>query len=106
MYQLKKIHLGSVALYSFLLIFILGVLIMLPFGLINMFISGFAPNSVMPRHFLFPFTAVFYLFFPFLYAIMGTVVNVILAFIYNLAAGSLGGIKIELRKIAEFEEIA
>ncbi len=107
MYQLRKINLGSVAIYSFILIFILGLLIMLPFGLINMFIASFAPREFPPPHFIFPFGAgvIFYLFFPVIYAIMGSIFNVILAWIYNLISAPLGGIKFDLEKIGTFTEL-
>ncbi len=104
MYRLKKINLGSVAVYSFVLIFILGVIIMLPFGAINMFLSGLMPSRLGPPHTVFPFSAVFYFFFPIMYAVMGTIVNVILAFIYNMVSKPLGGLRFDLEKIAEFEE--
>ncbi|RLD17064.1 hypothetical protein DRI50_00285 [candidate division KSB1 bacterium] len=106
MYWLKKINLGSVAVYSFILIFILGLLIMLPFGLISVFVNSPMPNDFYPR-FVFPtFGTIMYFIFPVIYAIIGSVVNVIIALIYNLISVPLGGIKINLEKIADFDEIA
>ena len=104
MYQLKKINLGSVAVYSFILIFILGLLIMLPFGLVSLFIASFAPRQFPPPHFIFPFGfgVIFYLFFPVVYAVAGTILNVILALVYNLISAPLGGIKFNLDKVGDF----
>ncbi len=106
MYQLKKINLGSVAVYSFVLILILGLLIMLPFGLVSMFVANFAPQQFPPPRFPFLFGAglFFYLIFPVFYAIIGSIVNVILALIYNLISVPLGGIKFNLEKIGTFTE--
>ena len=106
MYQLKKINLGSVAVYSFILIFILGLLIMLPFGLVSMFVTNFAPRQFPPPHFAFPFGfgLFFYLIFPVFYAIIGSIVNVILALLYNLISVPLGGSKFDLEKIGTFTE--
>jgi hypothetical protein len=79
---------------------------MLPFGLINVFVNSLTPNEFYPR-FVFPtFGIIMYFIFPVIYALIGSVVNVIIALIYNLISVPLGGIKINLEKIADFDEIA
>ena len=105
MYQLKKLNIGSVAIYSFILIFVLSLIIMLPIGLFSMLISNLGSNAFAPRHLFMPLGAIFYLMFPVFYAIIGTVFNVILALVYNLVSGPLGGIKFNLEKIGEITEI-
>jgi len=105
MYQLKKINIGSVAVYSFILIFVLSIVLMLPFGAIVLFLRSMAGNALAPRHSIMPFGLGFYIFFPIIYAIIGTIINVFIVFIYNLLSASMGGIKIKLEKIAQVTEI-
>ncbi len=108
MYRLKHLDIGSVAVYSFLLIFAVGLLFMLFFGMLNWLL--FQPMRQMaggpsPRFFPpFAFHSFFLVIFPLIYAFFGTLFNVLLAFIYNIVAKALGGLKIELEHVAAPDE--
>ena len=109
MYRLKKIDLSSVALYSFFMFLILGFIILLPFGLIGVFISNSMQDAGFPNQ---PggdplafFSGVFLIILPLLYAIFGTFINIIIALIYNLISIKLGGIKFSITKLGEVENI-
>jgi hypothetical protein len=109
MYRLKHLDIGSVAVYSFLLIFILGVLFMLFFGLLNwMIIQPMQHMSNAPSRFFpgFAFHSFFLIIFPLIYAVAGTVFNVVMALIYNLVARALGGLKIDLERVDAPDESA
>ena len=99
MYKLKKIDIASVALYSFIMFLILGLIVFLPMGLLFSVISSFVPQSDEFSPFIFPvFSGIFLVLIPIFYAVFGTITNVIIAAIYNLISIKFGGIKIELNK--------
>ncbi|MFZ1292116.1 MAG: hypothetical protein WAR79_18625 [Melioribacteraceae bacterium] len=99
MYQIKKVDIGSVALYSFILYLILTFIILLPIGLVFSLISNFIPDSGELETGILPFiSGIFLLILPVFYAIIGTVINVIIVAIYNLISKKFGGIKFELEK--------
>ena len=100
MYQIKKIDLATVALYSFLLLFFLGLLFVLPFWLLISIIGSSIPdfqNSGM--EFLPIFSGIFIILIPVIYAIFGTILNIIIVLFYNFFAGRFGGVKLELKTI-------
>jgi hypothetical protein len=99
MYKIKRFDIGSIALYSFIMFLILGLLVFLPIGLLFSIISNFVPQTDEFSPFIFPiFNGVFLFFIPIFYAVVGTITNVIIAVIYNLISVKFGGIKIELDK--------
>jgi len=99
MYQIKKFDIGSVAIYSFILYLILTFIILLPIGLVFSLISNFIPDSGELETGILPFiSGIFLLILPIFYAIIGTVINVIIVAIYNLISKKFGGIKFELEK--------
>ena len=105
MYQLKKIDIPTVALYSFLMFLILGLIFFLPLGLLISLISSMIPDTGMPEQDFIPFFGgIFIIIIPVFYAIIGMIVNVLIALLYNLLSIKLGGIKINLEKIAAIEE--
>ncbi len=110
MYRLKHLDIGSVAVYSFLLIFAVGLLFMLFFGMINwLFIQPMQQMAGGPSPRFFPpfaFHSFFLVIFPLIYAIFGALFNVVLALIYNLVAKALGGLKIELERVDAPDESA
>ena len=110
MYQVRSINLGSVALYSFLIFFILGLVFVLPMGCMGYLFSSLAPSlppdqtggqALNPDALMGFLGAGFILAMPFLYGIMGAVMNTLLALVYNLLSMKLGGLKIELEKVPD-----
>ena len=51
------------------------------------------------------FSGIFLFILPFIYAVFGTVVNVLLVLLYNLLSSKFGGIVIELNKVETPMEI-
>jgi len=102
MYKLKKIDIGSVAIYSFIMFLILGVVIMLPAWFFSQLASSFSPEPMTDQP-GFPgiFGGFFFIAIPLFYAVFGTLMNVIIAFVYNVISIRYGGIKIELNKTDE-----
>jgi hypothetical protein len=106
MYQLKKIDLPTVALYSFLMLFILGLLFILPFGLLFTIIGNSIPELYGPEMGVVSFfSGIFLLILPAIYALFGTLLNVVIVLCYNLLSTKLGGIKFDLNKIGQIEEV-
>jgi len=102
MYQLKKIDLATVSLYSFLLFFFMGLLFILPFWLLFSIIGSSIPDlQDTGIGFLPIFSGLFIIIIPVIYAIFGTILNIIIVLFYNFFAGRLGGIKVELITAAE-----
>jgi hypothetical protein len=102
MFQIRKIDVGSVAIYSFLMFLILGLIIFLPLGLMFSLISSFIPDSgELSPYFLPFFGGVFMLLIPIFYAVVGTITNVIIVLIYNLISVKFGGIKVNLDEIQQ-----
>lgn len=108
MYRLKKIDLATVAIYSFIMLFILSLLFVIPFGIIIAIINTVVPENAFPTHYgpnpFFLFGGIFIFILPVFYAVFGTIVNVLIALCYNLLSIKLGGIKLSLKKIGELEE--
>ncbi len=98
MFEIKKFDIGSVAIISAIFFLIMGIFIALPFGAIG-FIINLIGHSTGLNDFPTSFGFVFVFTIPVFYAIVGTLMNVIMALIYNLIAQKLGGLKMELVKI-------
>jgi hypothetical protein len=47
------------------------------------------------------FSGVFLILIPLLYAIFGTIINVLMSLLYNLLSLKLGGIKVQIDSLAE-----
>ncbi len=106
MYQLRKIDLGTVALFSFLMFLILSLIFFLPFGIIMSVISNFLPETGPPQLGMFRFFGGFFvILIPVFYAVFGTIINVIIALCYNLLSIKLGGIRFTLEEIGRIEEV-
>lgn len=105
MYKIKSFDLGSVALYSFLLYLILGLIILLPVGLLMSVLSGFMQNTGEFDLGIFPFlSGIFIFIIPIFYAVLGTIFNLVIAVIYNLLSKKFGGIKLEIENVDEAEK--
>jgi len=106
MYQLRKIDIGTVALYSFLMFLILSLIIFIPFGLIITLVSTLVPSTGEMETEMFPFFGgIFLIVVPLFYAVIATIMNVLMALLYNLLSLKLGGIKVSLEKIEGFNPI-
>ena len=106
MFQLKKIDISSVALYSFIMFLILGLIIFLPLGLMFSLLSSFLPDTGEIESGLLPlFSGVFIIVVPLFYAVFGTIMNVLIAFIYNLLSMKFGGIKLTFEKLDSMGQI-
>ncbi len=110
MYAIKKFDLGSVALYSFMLCFIF---VLLFFGL---FFSSFGamfsaipalmkgnevPDTINNPAFFSGVGFIMMIVFSLIYSVFVSLVNVIIALIYNLLSKKFNGIKVEVIEIAE-----
>lgn len=106
MYKIKSFDIGSVALYSFLLYLILGLIILLPLGLVMSVLSGFMQNTGEFDSGIFSFLeGIFILIIPIFYAVLGTIFNLVIVVIYNLLSKKFGGIKVEIENVDEPEKI-
>ena len=106
MYQLKKFDIGSIALYSFILYLILMFIAMLPIGLIFSVISKFAPETGEFDKGILPFfSGIFIFVLPIFYAFIGTIMNVIIAALYNLISIKFGGIKLQIEKLNNADQM-
>ncbi len=106
MFQIKKIDIGSVALYSFIMLLILGLLIFIPIGLMLSFLSNFIPDAGGLNNTAFNiFGGFFIIIIPLFYAVFGTIMNVIIVFLYNLLSMKFGGIKLSIQKLSEMEQV-
>jgi hypothetical protein len=107
MYQLKKIDIATVALYSFLIFLILGLVIFLPLGILSFIFSNLLSRGDFyqhgPSHFFPVFGGIFLLLMPLAYGIIGMIINTLIALLYNLLSIKLGGIKVQLDKIETIE---
>ena len=107
MYKLKRIDIGTVALYSFIMLLILSLLFILPFGILVIIINKFIPSSGQPEPNLFNmFGGLFIIIMPIFYAVFGTIMNVLIALCYNLLSLKFGGIKFEVIKLGQLEEMS
>ena len=93
MQELKKVDVLSVALIVGCLYAILGFFIGIIFALIGAAFMGLAE---VPRGFGLFFGVAAIIFMPILYGVLGFIFGAIFAFLYNVLAGRIGGIKIEL----------
>ena len=106
MYQLKKIDLGTVAIYSLIMLFIISFLFTLPFGLMFSVISKLIPQNEPELSGIFPMFGVLFIFIlPIFYSVVGTAINVLIALCYNLLSIKLGGIKFDLKKLGNVEQL-
>lgn len=105
MYQIRNLDIPSVAIYSFILYLVLTFIVVLPIGLIMSVVSSFAPATEELDSGIFSvLSGVFIILLPIFYAVIGTIINVIIAFIYNLISKKFGGLKIELHRVDQMNQ--
>lgn len=97
-YQIKSIDPIQLGKILGVLYFIIGAIVLVPLGLI-LSLAEAATGEF--KGILSGFTLVF---IPFLYAFIGFVGGIILAFVYNLIVKMTGGIKLEMEIEEEREE--
>ena len=106
MFQIKKFDISSVALYSFIMFLILGLIIFIPLGLLFSLISNFIPDTGEFDTSVFNiFSGIFIIIVPIFYAVFGTIMNVLIEFIYNIISMKFGGIKLDIQKLDEMGQI-
>lgn len=94
--KLRKLSLDSVATYSAIMWFVGSLIILLPFGLFFSFLGSVMPSDEFGNSsgvFMQGFGLFYMLVMPFFYAIVGTIINIIIAAIYNALSSKLGGMK-------------
>lgn len=92
-YQMKSVRVLQTSLIAAILYFALSLLICIPLFLIALVMphTGNDPFST--------FGSIFFLFLPFLYAILGFIFSSIGCLIYNLVAKFTGGIAFTLEEV-------
>jgi len=105
MYRIKRFDLATVALYSFVMTFIVCLIVMIPVALLISAMGDMAQQS-MPGYddSFFPVANLGILFFLLVavaYSVFATIIYTIIALLYNLISVKLGGIKIAVEKIDE-----
>jgi len=104
---IKRFGVFSVAKMQSLVMFVIGLVIGVIYGLIFI-IFGAAITAMAPRGegqaaaggiSTVVIGLVFMIAFPIIYAIFGFIIGCIWALVYNLAAGVVGGIKFELESV-------
>lgn len=94
MKTLKRIDVFSAARIGGLLYFLISLIIILPMALL-MGSMGMAADEGPT---MFPFMGVGLIFIPVIYGIAGFIASAIAAWAYNLLAGWVGGVRIELEE--------
>jgi hypothetical protein len=107
--QIKKLGILSVAKMSGLMYFVLSLLISIPYGLIIIFIALSASSSLGRQNGGFMvggggvvFGLVIMIALPIIYGLIGFVFGVISALVYNIFAGMVGGIEIEVENVQSY----
>ena len=103
MYRIKHFDLATVALYTFVMTFIISLIFMIPLALIFSAMGEMAQQS-MPGYAdsFFPvanFGILFFLLLAVAYSVFATIIYTIIALLYNLLSIKLGGIKIAVEKL-------
>lgn len=93
MQEVKKLGVLSVALMVGALYAVLGFIFGIIFAIVGAAAFGLIEGA---GGYGFLFGALAIVFFPIIYGILGFILGAICAFLYNVLAGWLGGIKVEL----------
>ena len=105
MYRIKRFDLATVALYTFVMTFIISLIFMIPLGLFISAMGEMAQQS-MPGYgdsffSIADFGILFFIFLAVAYSVFATIIYTIIALLYNLISIKLGGIKIDVEKLAD-----
>ena len=96
MQEIKKIDIISLAKIEGALGVVIGFIVGIIFAVIGAAAMGFAGVSDMPRASGLFFGVAAIIILPILCAVIGFIGGLIVAFLYNVVAGWIGGIEIEL----------
>ena len=91
--QITNVSPGQAGKTFALVYFGLGVIVALPFGLLLSLVPA-APGQVRPG-------IGFFIFLPFAYGLLGLIFVPLCCWIYNIAAGLVGGIQVTVRDQAD-----
>lgn len=105
MFQLKNIDVRNVALYSFIMFLIISLIFIIPFGLFFTFLSSIIPDAEYQVEAFSIFSGIFIFILPLFYAVLGTIVNVLVALLYNALSKKFGGIKLTVEKLDEMGQV-
>ena len=94
MAQIKRFGVLQTAKFAAVMYFVISVIFMIPFGLIVFIGGSSAPGREGTMRA--PFSSIFMLFMPIIYAIMGFIFVTIACLLYNIIAKYVGGIEIEI----------
>lgn len=107
MHKLSKIYPGSVALYAFLFTMLLGLLLLIPIWLFGAFLESLMipnfgePTTGTPLDTLQYLSGALFLVVLFIQSLFVSAISALFAFVYNLVAKLMGGIRIELDAVEE-----
>ena len=85
MFKLIKLNIHDVATHSFVVYLILGIIFIIPLAIITTAVSSPTPSQGNDPFFssdVIPALIIF--IFPFVYALLGTLLNTVLAVLYNM----------------------
>lgn len=99
MTRIKRFGIVQTAKIAGIIYFLFTAVIFIPFGLLA---SLFSVAEYSGLGFL--FSGVFVFLIPFLYGAVGFITTAIFCLIYNLIAGWIGGIEIEVEMVGEIED--
>jgi hypothetical protein len=100
MKRVKSFGVYQTSKVAAIILFITALIFMIPLGLMGTFILG----RSIPG---FPFIdGLFFIFFPFMYGIVGFIMTALGCLIYNLIAKWTGGIEFEIEVMDEINESA
>lgn len=103
MQEIKKVGIFSFAKIEAALGAIIGFILGLIWAVIGATLFGVADmaGAVMPRGFGLLFGVAAIIILPIIYAVIGFIAGIIVAFLYNVIAGWIGGIEIELEPLKQ-----
>lgn len=92
MKRIKRFGIWQAAKVGAVIYFILSAIFIIPVWIFGAMFSALVPES-------YDFSAMFLLLMPFIYAIVGFIVSAVSCVIYNITAGWIGGIEVEIEEI-------
>ncbi|KYK28292.1 MAG: hypothetical protein AYK19_21075 [Theionarchaea archaeon DG-70-1] len=100
MQEIKKIGVFSMAKIEAALGAVIGFIVGIIWAIIAVFVRGFAEVAGAPMRTAGPiFGVAAIVIMPLLYAVIGFIGGALIAFLYNVIAGWIGGIEIELEEV-------
>ena len=95
MYKLFKLNIHDVAVHSFFIYLILGLMFIIPLCVITTAVSDEAVSAGYNSFFTSDVIPALLIFvFPFVYALLGTLLNTVLAILFNIFSKRSGGARL------------